>query len=470
MGRAGHRQHAAAAATRRAQVRDVVTDSRTLQPGDLFVALQGPRFDGHAFAADALARGARRCSLPRDASLEPNRQPARPVGCRTAALRQSSPCRTRCGRCRRWRTRSGRRPARKVVAITGSAGKTTTKEAIAEVLGTRFSVVKNKGNLNNHIGLPLSLMQLRSGPDVAVMELGMNHAGEISTLVAIAEPDVRVWTNVGDAHLGFFASPDAIADAKAEILEGADRRHSPGVQRRRSARDVARCRVSRPRHDVRHRAGATVQAPWRRRPRPRRHARDARHAGRGNLHRHAAARPRQPLQRAGGHRGRARARRAARRDRRRCRNAPSGRAARRGPAFARRHHPGRRLLQLQPGGIGARARSTRERDEGSPPDCRARRDARAWRSYVGAARGQRPHRGGQRSPAAVRRRRRRRAYAGRGRDCRRHAAGCGVATSSRAIARRRRWWPRFVRATSCSSRDRAASARISSPTDSAELG
>jgi UDP-N-acetylmuramoyl-tripeptide--D-alanyl-D-alanine ligase len=82
-------------------------------------------------------------------------------------------------------------------------------------------VVKNKGNLNNHIGLPLSLMQVRNEPDVAVMELGMNHRGEISTLVAIAEPDVRVWTNVGDAHLGFFASPDAIADAKAEILERA---------------------------------------------------------------------------------------------------------------------------------------------------------------------------------------------------------------------------------------------------------
>jgi UDP-N-acetylmuramoyl-tripeptide--D-alanyl-D-alanine ligase len=75
--------------------------------------------------------------------------------------------------------------------------------------------------LNNHIGLPLSLMQLRTEPDVAVMELGMNHAGEIRKLVAIAEPDVRVWTNVGDAHLGFFASADAIADAKAEILERA---------------------------------------------------------------------------------------------------------------------------------------------------------------------------------------------------------------------------------------------------------
>jgi UDP-N-acetylmuramoyl-tripeptide--D-alanyl-D-alanine ligase len=82
-------------------------------------------------------------------------------------------------------------------------------------------VFRNKGNLNNHIGLPLSLLQLRTRPDVAVVELGMNHAGEIRTLVGIAEPEVRVWTNVGDAHLGFFESADRLADAKAEILEGA---------------------------------------------------------------------------------------------------------------------------------------------------------------------------------------------------------------------------------------------------------
>jgi UDP-N-acetylmuramoyl-tripeptide--D-alanyl-D-alanine ligase len=82
-------------------------------------------------------------------------------------------------------------------------------------------VMRNRGNLNNEIGLPLSLLELRHGPEVAVVELGMNHAGEISRLVHLAAPDVRVWTNVGDAHLGFFASVDAIADAKAEILDEA---------------------------------------------------------------------------------------------------------------------------------------------------------------------------------------------------------------------------------------------------------
>jgi UDP-N-acetylmuramoyl-tripeptide--D-alanyl-D-alanine ligase len=189
-------------------VGEVVTDSRSLNAGDLFIALRGPRFDGHAFVEDVVSRGATGVIV--EAGRTGGLGPAGVIEVNdTLTALQALAHAVR------------RDAATRVVAITGSAGKTTTKEAIAEMLATRGRVVKNKGNLNNHIGLPLSLMQLRTRPDVAVMELGMNHAGEISTLVAIAEPDVRVWTNVGDAHLGFFASPDAIADAKAEILEGA---------------------------------------------------------------------------------------------------------------------------------------------------------------------------------------------------------------------------------------------------------
>jgi UDP-N-acetylmuramoyl-tripeptide--D-alanyl-D-alanine ligase len=186
------------------EVGPVVIDSRSLQGGDFFIALRGERFDAHAFVGDVLARGASGAIV--DEHYAGSGVIA--VADTTKALQDLAHA---------IRTAA----ATRVIAITGSAGKTTTKEAIADFLSARFRVVKNKGNLNNHIGLPLSLMQLRDGPDVAVMELGMNHSGEISTLVAIAEPDVRVWTNVGDAHLGFFDSPEAIADAKAEILEGA---------------------------------------------------------------------------------------------------------------------------------------------------------------------------------------------------------------------------------------------------------
>ena len=189
-----------------AVVGDVVTDSRVLREGDLFIALRGPRYDGHAFVDEVLGRGA--VGVVVEAGRGGAAGRAIEVDDTLVALqRLAHAIRTAAGT--------------KVVAITGSAGKTTTKEAIAELLASRFQVVRNEGNLNNHIGLPLSLMQLRAGPDVAVMELGMNHAGEISRLVEIASPDVRVWTNVGDAHLGFFASADAIADAKAEILQDA---------------------------------------------------------------------------------------------------------------------------------------------------------------------------------------------------------------------------------------------------------
>lgn len=191
---------------------DVSTDTRALRRGDFFVALRGPRFDGNAFVDEAIDRGAMGALVDRGAEVSPD------ALARGAIVRVDDTTRGLQALAHAVRRASGTR----VIAITGSAGKTTTKETIAEFLKGRFRVVKNRGNLNNHIGLPISLMQLRDAPDVAVMELGMNHAGEISTLVAIAEPDVRVWTNVGDAHLGFFSSPAAIADAKAEILERAD--------------------------------------------------------------------------------------------------------------------------------------------------------------------------------------------------------------------------------------------------------
>ena len=194
----------------------VTIDSRTLQAGDFFVAIHGDRFDGHQFLRDAARSGAIG-AMVHEAPVSPEAGMAMPallieVGDTTRALQDLA---------REVRRQSGA----KVVAITGSAGKTTTKEVIAEFLSARFDVFRNKGNLNNHIGLPLSLLELRGRPEVAVVELGMNHAGEIRTLVGIAEPDVRVWTNVGDAHLGFFTSPEAIADAKSEILEAADASH-----------------------------------------------------------------------------------------------------------------------------------------------------------------------------------------------------------------------------------------------------
>lgn len=191
-----------------APVGRVVIDSRVVEAGDCFVAIKGERLDGHTFVRGAVAAGASAVIVEDPHSVEDGSAIVIHVDDTTAALQSLA---------RHVRRESGAR----VVAITGSAGKTTTKEICAELLSARYRVFRNKGNLNNHIGLPLSLLELRSRPDVAVVELGMNHPGEIRTLVGIAEPNVRVWTNVGDAHLGFFPSADAIADAKAEILESA---------------------------------------------------------------------------------------------------------------------------------------------------------------------------------------------------------------------------------------------------------
>ena len=183
-------------------------DSRSLDPGDLFVAIRGDSFDGHAFVADALARGACGALVSDVAALGSSPAIGVVVDDTLLALQALGRHIRRASRAR-------------VVAVTGSAGKTTTKELTAAVLGARYRVFRNRGNMNNHIGLPLSLLELRTSPEVAVVELGMNGPGEIRRLVEIAEPELRVWTNVAEVHAEFFPSIEAIADAKAEILGSA---------------------------------------------------------------------------------------------------------------------------------------------------------------------------------------------------------------------------------------------------------
>ncbi|HET7746275.1 MAG TPA: UDP-N-acetylmuramoyl-tripeptide--D-alanyl-D-alanine ligase [Vicinamibacteria bacterium] len=186
-------------------VRGVSIDSRTIEPGQLFVAIRGPRFDGHAFLADARAKGAAAALVHQDVAADG--LPVVRVADTTEALKALG---------RHVRLLAGL----PVVAITGSAGKTTTKEMTAALLGTAGPVLKTEGNLNNQYGLPLSLLRLRPEHRFAVMELGMSAAGELRELTAIARPDVAVITMVAPVHLEFFPSVDAIADAKAEILEG----------------------------------------------------------------------------------------------------------------------------------------------------------------------------------------------------------------------------------------------------------
>jgi UDP-N-acetylmuramoyl-tripeptide--D-alanyl-D-alanine ligase len=186
----------------------VSIDSRTIGAGALFVALRGPRFDGHAFVPAALARGAAGVVV----SVVP---PDLPDGVVVVRVPDTLFGLQRAANAVR------RRAKTRLVAITGSVGKTTTKDITAALLARRLTTFRAHGNLNNHIGLPLSLFELRTQPDIGVVELGMSGFGEISRLVAIAEPEIRVWTNVGSAHLMHFASKEDIARAKAEILERA---------------------------------------------------------------------------------------------------------------------------------------------------------------------------------------------------------------------------------------------------------
>ena len=142
-----------------------------------------------------------------------------------------------------------------LIAVTGSAGKTTTKEAIAHVLGARFRVLKSEGNFNNHFGLPLMLLKLEPEHDVAVIEMGMSHAGEIRALAKIAQPEIGVVTNVAPVHLEFFDSLAGIARAKYELIESLPGERHGGVECRRRVRLAVWARLQGQGCDVWHAGG-----------------------------------------------------------------------------------------------------------------------------------------------------------------------------------------------------------------------
>ena len=207
----------------------VVVDSRQAQPGSLFVALQGETRDGHDFIPDALARGATAIiaeTRARGRGLGPNvhlidqnqsvagLQPSPPSLARTVFIVESS-LRALQQLAAYWRSKF----KCQVVGVTGSVGKSSTKELIASVLRQRFNTLKSEGNLNNEIGLPLTVLEMNDTHERAVLEMGMYALGEIKTLCGIAQPRIGVVTNVGPVHLGRLGSIENIASAKAELAQ-----------------------------------------------------------------------------------------------------------------------------------------------------------------------------------------------------------------------------------------------------------
>ncbi|PYX79336.1 MAG: UDP-N-acetylmuramoyl-tripeptide--D-alanyl-D-alanine ligase, partial [Acidobacteria bacterium] len=181
-------------------------DSRTIQPGELFFAVRGERLDGHDFVEAALAKGAAGAVVAADQISRFS------GGSRLLTVGETLPALQTLGAAVRriW--------GKTLIGVTGSAGKTTTKEAIAKVLGRKFGVLKSEGNLNNHFGLPLQLLRLEREHDVAVIEMGMSHAGEIAALAKIAQPEIGVVTLVGPVHMEFFSSLADVARAKYELI------------------------------------------------------------------------------------------------------------------------------------------------------------------------------------------------------------------------------------------------------------
>lgn len=184
-------------------------DTRTQRPGDVYFALRGANHDGHDFVPQALAGGAAAVVVEAARGAGPDGKALRVADTLVALEELGSWAR------RKW--------GGTVIGVTGSAGKTTTKDAIAHLLDVRGPVGRTVGNLNNHIGVPLSILRLPDAARTAVLEMGMNHAGEIRALAAMARPEIGVVTNVGYAHVEFFDSIEGIAAAKRELIESLPR-------------------------------------------------------------------------------------------------------------------------------------------------------------------------------------------------------------------------------------------------------
>ncbi len=183
----------------------VCTDTRALRAGDLYLALKGERFDGHAFVSDAARAGAAAAVVEATwAGDAPAGLPLLRVADTLAALQQMA------------HAYRASLPLR-VIGITGSSGKTSTKDFTAAVLGSRYRVMRTEGNLNNHIGLPLTLLAATVEDEVGIIEMGMNHPGEIAPLARIARPDAAIITNIGVAHLEYMGTRAAIAQEKGEL-------------------------------------------------------------------------------------------------------------------------------------------------------------------------------------------------------------------------------------------------------------
>lgn len=189
------------------RIKGVSKDSRTIQPGQLYIPLIGENFDGHEFVADAFARGAAASLWQKDHQHPPSGVPLIYVDDVLLALQQLAHV---------YRKQLSAR----IIGITGSNGKTTTKDLVASVLETAYKTQKTQGNLNNHIGLPLTLLSLEEDTEIAVLEMGMSGRGEIDLLSRLAEPDAVIITMIGDAHLLQLGSREGIARAKMEILSG----------------------------------------------------------------------------------------------------------------------------------------------------------------------------------------------------------------------------------------------------------